>query len=101
MGLAKQVRPGLPIKQKAAGGWRLAGQQSAATQSYALTSGVGIGLHLVHVFLVFALGGGREGGEARELTAGDEPKHDFDGDENYKDLTIQKQKAAANAAVLN
>ena len=36
----------------------------------------------MHVFLVFALGGGGEGGEAGELAAGDEPKHDFGGDEN-------------------
>lgn len=29
------------------------------------------------------------------FTAGDETMHDFDGDENYKDLTCQKQKTAA------
>ena len=33
-------------------------------------------------FLIFALGGWGEGGEAGELAAGDEPKHDFGGDEN-------------------
>ena len=82
-------------KQKAAGDWRRSGQQSAATQSYALTSGVEMGLRLVQGFLVFALGGGGEGGEAGELAAGDEPKHDFGGDENYKNLTCHKQKTAA------
>ena len=41
-----------------------------------------MGLRLVQGFLVFALGGGGEGGEAGELAAGDEPKHDFGGDEN-------------------
>ena len=45
-------------------------------------SGIGIGLRLVQGFLIFALGGGREGGEAGELAAGDETEHDFDGDEN-------------------
>ena len=42
----------------------------------------GIGLQLVQGFLIFALGGGREGGEAGKLAAGDKTKHDFDGDEN-------------------
>ena len=48
-------------------------------------SGIGIGLRLVQGFLIFALGGGREGGEAGELAAGDETKHDFDGNENNDD----------------
>ena len=39
----------------------------------------------MHVFLIFALGGEREGGEASELAAGDETKHDFDSDEDGDD----------------
>ena len=40
-------------------------------------------------------------GEGAIFTAGDETMHDFDGDENYKDLTIQKQNRGKTAAVLN
>ena len=42
-------------------------------------------LRLVQGFLIFALGGGREGGEAGKLAAGDKTKHDFDGDEHGDD----------------
>ena len=48
-------------------------------------SGIGIGLRLVQGFLIFALGGGREGGEAGELATGDETEYDFDGDEDGDD----------------
>ena len=49
----------------------------------------------------YKAGGGREGYEAGKLAAGDETMHDFDGDENYKDLTIQKQNRGKIAAVFN
>ena len=42
-------------------------------------------------FLIFALGGGREGGEAGELATGDETKHEFDDDENGNDDTNDYQ----------
>ena len=45
-----------------------------------LTSGIVIGLGFVDVFLILALGGGREIVEADTLAAGDETEHD--GDEN-------------------
>ena len=40
-------------------------------------------------------------GEGATFAAGDKTKHDFDGDENYKNLACHKQKTAANAAVFN
>ena len=52
-------------------------------------------------FLIFTLGGGRKVVKARAFATGDETKHGFDSDENYKDLTIQKQNRGKNAAVLN
>ena len=52
-------------------------------------------------FLIFTLSGGREVVNALTLTAGNKTKHDFDRDENYKDLTSQKQNRGKNAAVFN
>lgn len=45
-------------------------------------SGIGIGLRLVHVFLIFALRVWGHLVEAGALTASNKTKYDFDGDEN-------------------